>query len=129
IGDYNGQFADNTTVMAWVKWDIDPSKGNPKATIFNINSDSSSDAGIFWLQHNSDNSKFEFAVQTEKGRNYIQGTTSVQKNVWYHVAGTYDGSNLKIYVNGVMEGTVAHTGMIPSADKDYKIRVGASAYK
>jgi len=36
---------------------------------------------------------------------YCQATTIIQKNKWYHIAGSYDGIDLKIYVNGILEGT------------------------
>ncbi|MCX6291195.1 MAG: T9SS type A sorting domain-containing protein [Bacteroidetes bacterium] len=40
---------------------------------------------------------------------------SLTLNTWYHVAGTFDGSNLKIYINGNLAGTLAFTGtIIPS---------------
>jgi len=32
--------------------------------------------------------------------------------VWYHVAGTYDGSNVRIYINGAECGKAAQTGNI-----------------
>ncbi len=31
---------------------------------------------------------------------------------WHHVAGTYDGSELKTYVDGILGVTVAHVGLI-----------------
>jgi len=30
---------------------------------------------------------------------------------WYHITGTFDGTDFNVYVNGVMEGTVAHPGV------------------
>lgn len=36
-------------------------------------------------------------------------TTIPSLNVWYHVVGTFDGTNAKIYVNGVLENSVAAT--------------------
>jgi len=33
------------------------------------------------------------------------GITQLQTNTWYHVAGQYDGNQLRIYVNGNLEGT------------------------
>jgi len=33
------------------------------------------------------------------------GTTLLQANTWYHGGYTYDGTNIRIYVNGVCEKT------------------------
>ncbi|MCX6270809.1 MAG: T9SS type A sorting domain-containing protein [Bacteroidetes bacterium] len=49
---------------------------------------------------------------------------SLVLNTWQHVAGTFDGSNLKCYVNGNLVGTFAFTGTIyPSTG--FKARIGA----
>jgi hypothetical protein len=32
------------------------------------------------------------------------GTTKLQSNVWYHVAGLWDGSQIRVYVNGALDG-------------------------
>jgi hypothetical protein len=37
-------------------------------------------------------------------------TTSWTANTWHHIAATFDGIDFKIYVNGVLEGTVNHPG-------------------
>jgi hypothetical protein len=39
------------------------------------------------------------------GSDVINGTTPITSNVWYHVAFTIDNSSLKLYLNGVLEGT------------------------
>jgi len=45
-------------------------------------------------------------------------------NTWTHVAGTYDGNNLKLYVNGAMVATLAFKGtIVPSTA--YPARIGA----
>ena len=38
------------------------------------------------------------------GQNYpVVGNTVLSNNVWYHAAATYDGSNWRLYLNGVLE--------------------------
>ena len=41
--------------------------------------------------------------------NIESGTGSFVANKWYFIAATYDGTNAKIYVNGVLENTVSTT--------------------
>jgi hypothetical protein len=42
-------------------------------------------------------------------------------DTWHHVAGTYDGSNVKIYVDGVLEGTTPASGNIDTSDVPVRI--------
>lgn len=51
------------------------------------------------------------------------GTTDLVAGQWYHLAGTYDGSQIKMYVNGELESTVNMTGSINSIGRD--ILIGA----
>jgi hypothetical protein len=47
---------------------------------------------------------------------------AVQTGVWQHVAGTYDGTTMRVYVNGVLRGTQAHAmGGMPSMSMDVSI--------
>ena len=40
-------------------------------------------------------------------------TTDVNDGIWHHVAGTFDGTNLRIYVDGILENTVAKAFNVP----------------
>lgn len=43
---------------------------------------------------------------------------------WTHIAGTYDGANVKIYVNGTLAATQAKTGLLGYTDSTLRIGLG-----
>ena len=51
----------------------------------------------------------------------VGSSTTISANEWYHIAGTYDGSNLKIYINGILEDSDASTGSIDNDDVSFTI--------
>lgn len=125
LGQPNLGFSNRMSVTAWVKWDTMPSKGNSWANMVTYAANSGSgDNGIFWMQHNSDNSKFEFALQTTNGRTFVFSTTKPQQGRWYHVAGVYDGSFIYMYVNGIMEARVSHSGNVNSVASNFRLNIG-----
>lgn len=64
------------------------------------------------------NNVAQFVVITSTGLKKCNGTTQLTANMWHHLAGTYDGSSVKLYVNGVLENTVAHTGTLSTASSE-----------
>jgi hypothetical protein len=46
----------------------------------------------------------------------VTGTAAVGANAWTHVAVTYDGASMRMYVNGVLVRTTARTGAIVAED-------------
>ena len=57
---------------------------------------------------------------------YACYATPLPINQWSHLAGTYDGTNLRLYINGVVRTTTPATGYIePSA---LTMQIGASQY-
>ena len=106
------------TIEAWIK----PDGGGEWALIAG-KQQSSSDSNPWYsyrLYAGSQNSgekgfprKIAFNISTDNGNEVgVYSDTVVQSGVWTHVAGVYDGSALKIYINGVLENTVSHTGNI-----------------
>ena len=52
------------------------------------------------------------------------GNTTVTTGVWHHVAVTYDGSNVRLYLDGVQDGIEASTGTIlETTGQEYRIGV------
>ena len=50
---------------------------------------------------------FEEGVTANPGLNHaVIGSTPIVNNVWYHAAATYDGQTLRIFLNGVQDGSV-----------------------
>ncbi|MGM5480079.1 MAG: DUF2341 domain-containing protein [Nanobdellota archaeon] len=113
IYDVEGEF----TLEMWVK---EGSQQNSWATLANRNGDNG-----FNLQHNNANTEFEFAVDTSEGRQFINQAPpgGINQGEWYHVAGVYDGSNIRLYVNGEEIDSGSHSGTVNPSTSD--LYVGA----
>jgi gliding motility-associated-like protein len=57
-----------------------------------------------------------FQITTSSGFKIVSSPIPVINNVWYHVAATYDGSSIKLYVNGCLVADSTHTGNIVTND-------------
>lgn len=68
--------------------------------------------GVFESFYNPNVSKFDIEIVTSGVRTSVKITTTPSTNIVYYLVGTYDGLNIKIYVNGVLENTVSKTGNI-----------------
>lgn len=56
---------------------------------------------------------------------HVQSNTIVADDAWHHVLATLDGSDLRIYIDGILENTVAYTGTpVASTNNGGNIRMG-----
>jgi len=100
----------NVTVECWVKLDAlaSPVSVSPglQYIVFKQNSMSYDFEG-YDLEKNRINGQDVFRFQVSSGgvQVPVNSTTTVLPGVWYHLAGTYDGTTVKLYVNGVLEGS------------------------
>ena len=93
------------TVEAWV------SIGATGSLRTIISKDADATTRSYNLSINSGGSP-EFSVQTVNGLMTAASTVPLTTGTWAHVAATYDGTNITIYVNGEQTGTVLHSGSI-----------------
>ena len=54
------------------------------------------------------------------------GSTTVSTGVWHHVAGVFDGSQIRVYLNGVLDGSLS-TGNGPASGTS-ALHIGRSTY-
>jgi hypothetical protein len=54
----------------------------------------------------------------------VTSATSVNLNQWHHIALVYDGTSVKGYLNGVIQGTQAGAREIPPTSQNYAIGAG-----
>ncbi len=99
---------DNVTISTWVKVG------------------SFSDSGFITKRSGADNTYilgnlatgtlFLF-IDTTSGDAYAESSV-LQANTWYHVVGTYNGSLISLYINGVLNDTTAQTGSMLNVATD-----------
>jgi hypothetical protein len=100
------QITTNLTVEAWIK----PSANTEYAGIVNnVWHTGTQQSGYGLLMGGGLN--VYFVAATASGIYYLPGAIS-SLNTWTHVAGTYDGSMMRLYVNGAEVATYSMTGNI-----------------
>ena len=57
-----------------------------------------------------ENGKVEFTVSLDEAWSAVATPAILGTDAWYHVAGVYDGTTMKIYVNGILQNTTDVTG-------------------
>ena len=83
------------TVAAWFRIDADSNTGIRRQNAFLLEDQSDTEPVP---------NSFSFRIWTTNGLcPGAYGTTELEHGEWYHVAGTYDGEFLKLYINGVAE--------------------------
>lgn len=109
---------DAVTLSAWIKpGDVGNGEHNP----FVAKGDQS-----YSLKHNTANT-LEFFVY-DAGAWYAVNSAVLDSNfngAWHHVAGTYDGAQLKLYVDGVLVASRLRTGAIASTT--FNVNIGRDA--
>ncbi|HID56913.1 TPA: LamG domain-containing protein [Candidatus Poribacteria bacterium] len=57
----------------------------------------------------------------------VDGATSLNTDKWYHVALVYDGNEIRVYLNGELDGSLSASGKIEASDAELRIGRGDPA--
>ncbi|BDS13277.1 choice-of-anchor D domain-containing protein [Aureispira anguillae] len=104
----------NITLEAWVK--VDNVTGDQKI-ITKFGDVAFDDSYSLQLINGEPN----FHLDLGAGWQVCGAGSSISVGLWYHIVGTYDGTNMKIYVNGIERNSIAQTGVIDVSTSTVKI--------
>lgn len=107
----------NMSISCWVY----PTNTSPNYPNFDgvvgFRNDVSAD---FYLLHLSTNT-FEARLRNSSGTDYTASVPGIQINTWQHVVMTYNGSSLKVFVNGTQAVSISASGNISSNTETFHI--------
>lgn len=109
------------TLEAWV---YVPSSPSPQQ-MFVIETYSGTATGGFVLRINSTYKLMAYQIANPSSSVVVNGATDVSFGAWNHIAATYNAAaqTLNVYLNGVLDGTVACT--LPSYNINDNLNIGA----
>jgi hypothetical protein len=123
VGDRNSlESLSAMTVEAWIR----------------LSSSSGDQAVISKYRHNSNDNlddTFYLGVLNGTGRwqlnsgdsySVVNGNIKVDDGFWLHVAGTWNGSTMRLYIDGVLDVSLAYAGSGQTNDVDTPITIGRS---
>lgn len=128
VGNQNLGLNDAVTLTAWARWQINPNTGNPRAVI--VRNDTAASFNDFQISLNAvnGNNRFQFRVNTDNGIASVRSANGIANGTWYHLAGVYDGSEVRLYVDGVLVDSTAHSGDVVAYDPARVLSIGKSTH-
>ncbi len=111
----------NITVSAWVKYAASPTNGVV------VSEGTTNDLSTTWYlgSWTSVGTNLSFGVAVGGLWKYADSGIAANIGQWYHIVGTSDGANVRVYVDGILKGTTA-SGAIDATGQ--KMEIGRSSY-
>lgn len=91
------------TLSAWVRLSA-PSTVDAGVVVKSTENDYNYQLGVQSVQVGN------FRVLTDAGSTYLSGGTLLETGRWYYLAGVYDGTTSRVYIDGVEDGSDPNTG-------------------
>ncbi|WP_241330141.1 endo-beta-N-acetylglucosaminidase H [Chryseobacterium arthrosphaerae] len=108
-----GQFSlsgNALTFEGWVKVNAFKSGFPYISSVIGIEVGDSNSAILRFGDGNLANNKLQFTLSFGSSQVKLNTNTAFNPNTWYHVAATYDGTAMKLYVNGSLDASTPVTG-------------------
>ena len=77
-----------------------------------------------YLSQGGGSERLYFGVSTTTGSTAPIYNTGLLANTWYHLVGTWNGSVIRLYINGKLQAQGNNTGIWPGGYRNYPLRVG-----
>ena len=77
-----------------------------------------------YLSQGGGSERLYFGVSTTTGSTAPVYNTGLLANTWYHLVGTWNGSVVRLYVNGKLQAQGNNTGIWPGGYRNFPLRVG-----
>lgn len=78
--------------------------------------------------NDASDTQLNFHIASSSTSYDISSSTSLSDATWYYITGTYDGSNVRYYINGSSQGSTAATFTIGNYDTTYGLGIGDNAH-
>jgi hypothetical protein len=91
-------FRDEVSLAAWIKVDTENGGWDD-----NWESVINKGEGSYRLHRNAGGDSIQMTVNIDDAESVAEGTTAVNDGEWHHVMGTYDGAEVCIYVDGLLD--------------------------
>jgi hypothetical protein len=110
VGDATALDVDRFTLAAWVRYQ--PSVHDDRWEVLEKD-------GAYWMNIRTDTRKLRvggfFGGCGSAGRwVFLDSAAAIPASTWVHVAGTYDGTTLRVYVNGTLSASRGISGVLCS---------------
>lgn len=110
---------------AWVRWD---QAGDIEQHVI-TNGDVDRVLGVTGPGHAQGQGRAFFRLPINATARDVFSTTALTDGAWHHIAGTFDGRIMTVYVDSTAEATLDVTGAVPTGVRvSYWIRRGADAF-
>ncbi|ASK31453.1 hypothetical protein CEY12_15635 [Chryseobacterium sp. T16E-39] len=98
------------TFEGWVKVNAFKSAFPYISSVMGIEVGDNNSAILRFGDGNLANNKLQFILSFGSSQIKLNSNTGLNTNTWYHIAATYDGTSMKIYINGTLDASNTATG-------------------